>query len=61
MSAPPPAKKAAGLIEKETIEKRISNNEYRMSKDGIASLNLILKDRIHLFDVRCWTFDVGRS
>jgi hypothetical protein len=31
IQAPPLAKKTASLIEKETIEKRISNNEYRMS------------------------------
>jgi hypothetical protein len=31
-SAPPPGKKTAGLIEKETLKKRISNNECRMSK-----------------------------
>jgi hypothetical protein len=30
-SAQPLAKKTAGQIEKETIEKRISNNEYRIS------------------------------
>jgi hypothetical protein len=31
LRAPPLAKKTASLIEKETVEKRISNNEYRMS------------------------------
>ena len=30
-------------------------------ENGIASRNLFKTDRIHLFDVRCWTFDVGRS
>jgi hypothetical protein len=28
-------RRAAGLIEKETLKKRMSNNEYRMSKEGI--------------------------
>jgi len=31
-SAPPPALEMVSLIEKETLEKRISNNECRMSK-----------------------------
>jgi len=31
-STQPPAKITAGLIEKETLKKRISNNECRMSK-----------------------------
>jgi hypothetical protein len=34
-SAPPLAKKTAGLIKKETLKKRISNNECRMSKECI--------------------------
>jgi hypothetical protein len=38
-SAPPPAKKTAGLIEKETLKKRISNNEYRMlNVEGMYSI-----------------------
>jgi hypothetical protein len=31
VSAQPPDKKTAALIEKETIEKKISNNEHRIS------------------------------
>jgi hypothetical protein len=38
--SPAASKKTAGLIEKETLKKRISNNECRMSKGGIASLSL---------------------
>ena len=34
-STPPLAKKTASQIEKETLEKRISNNECRMSKECI--------------------------
>jgi len=39
MSAGPPAKTKAGLIEKETLksEYRIMNIECRMSKEGILS------------------------
>ena len=33
-----PAKKTAGLIEKETLKKRISNNNCRISKDCIPSI-----------------------
>ena len=38
VSAPPPAKKTAGQIEKETLKKRISNNECRISKECILSI-----------------------
>jgi len=42
VSAQPPAKKTAGQIEKETLKKRISNNEYRMSNvEGMYSIFLI--------------------
>ena len=34
---------------------RISNNEYRISKDGSAVRCLFIIDRIHSFDVRCST------
>ena len=49
--------------------------EYRMTNNGIALRGVGVRtptsrrlreiffktDRIHSFDVRCWTFDVGRS
>jgi hypothetical protein len=38
VSAQPPAKKKAGQIEKETLKKRISNDEGRMTKEGILSI-----------------------
>ena len=43
--------------------RRISNNEYRMSKDGIAALDLFKNDRIHysMLDHASAWFDVGRS
>jgi len=42
MSAQPPAKKTVGLIEKETLKKRMSNNEYRMSNiEGRHSIDFI--------------------
>ena len=41
--------------------RRISNDEWRNTKNGIASRNLFKTDIIHLFNVRCWTFDVRRS
>jgi hypothetical protein len=37
-SAPPPACKAISQIEKETLKKRISNIEYRISKECILSI-----------------------
>ena len=44
-SAPPLAAEAASLIEKETLKKRISNHEYRMSNvEGMYSVYLYLKD-----------------
>ena len=40
--------------------RRMSNVEYRMSKDGIALLSLFKIDRIHysMLDVGCSMFDV---
>ena len=43
-SAPPPAKKTAGQIEKETLKKRISNNECRISKEFILSILIKLTE-----------------
>jgi hypothetical protein len=37
------------------------NIEYRISKDGSAVRCLFIIDRMHLFDARCWAFDVRRS
>jgi hypothetical protein len=37
------------------------NNEYQISKDESAVRCLFIIDRIHSFDVRCWTFNVRRS
>jgi hypothetical protein len=38
---------------------RLSRIEYRISKDGIASLHLFnKKDRIHSFDIRHSLFDI---
>ncbi len=54
----------ADRVSKEGSKKRTAepkNIEYRMSKGGFASLSLFKIDRIHLFDVRCWTFDVRCS
>jgi len=44
VSAPPPAKKTAGLIEKETLQKRISNNECRMSNVEVMNSVYFKKD-----------------
>ncbi len=44
-SAPPLVWKAASLIEKETLKKRISNNEYRMSNIEVRYSVYFKKDR----------------
>jgi len=38
VSAQPPAKKTAGQIEKETMNNRISNDERRVTNQGILSV-----------------------
>jgi hypothetical protein len=45
------------LHENKKANRRISNNEYRMSKEGIASVNLFFKQTEYIYS----TFDVGRS
>jgi hypothetical protein len=54
VSAQPPAKKTAGLIEKETLKKReyrMSNNECRMSKECILSILKRLSEAKPSFEI----------
>jgi hypothetical protein len=50
VSAHPPGAEAASLIDKETLKKRISNHEYRMSKEGILSITINTIDRAQRFN-----------
>jgi len=40
---------------------KMTNDYCRLTNGGIASLSRLKIDRIPLFDVRCWTFDVRCS
>jgi len=44
VSAQPPAKKTAGQIEKKTMNNQISNDERRVTNEGILSI-LFLKEQ----------------
>ena len=65
----------SGLKKTDSSYETIRNDECRLTNDGIALRGVGAKsptsrrlreiffkiDRIHSFDVRCWTFDVRRS
>jgi hypothetical protein len=65
VSAQPPGKKTAGLIEKETLKKRITNNEQGITNIEVRySIIIIFEKRLSAaiphFIIRYFLFDILR-